>query len=171
MKRMPGAVLALVGFLGGCASATSAPPAPPAPPSGPLYAAVPPAAVPDAAVAPAKTATCEAFKRPGVLRRSAVIQTVDAGLGRWLGNVDVVRQPDKGRFKGWLLRTILSGEPCFILADLRSGDVVVRVNGKSIERPELASDVFEALRGAPGLVIDSIRAGKARAVKILIESD
>src|SRR3989442_13660 len=63
------------------------------------------------------------------------------------------------------------GDPCYRDVDVRVGDVVVRVNGKSIERPEQASDVFSSLRTAPALVVDLLRAGEPRTVSLSISEE
>jgi type II secretory pathway component PulC len=98
--------------------------------------------------------------RPGVLRRSAVDRTVRAGLGPWLhGGVVVDPAMDKKRFRGWIIRSLYPNDPCYQLVDLRPGDVVLKVNGKSIERPEAADEVFRSLSGAPALVVEFLRDG------------
>jgi len=117
-----------------------------------------PAAVTEAPPPPAPT--CTSFARPGVLRRSLVTRTVDARLGSWLaGGVVVDPFMQKGRFRGWIIRGLYPNDPCYREIDLRPGDVVSRVNGKSIERPEQANEVFESLRSAPALVVEFSRAG------------
>jgi hypothetical protein len=147
------------------ACATTAPP-----PMGPGEApAVMPGPPP---VAPVAAAPCTAFARAGVLRRSAVSRTVDAGLGQWLaGGVDVDRRLAGGRFQGWAVRSLYPGDPCYRELDVRVGDVVVRVNGKSIERPEQASEVFSSLRTAPALVVDLLREGQPRTVTLAIAEE
>jgi type II secretory pathway component PulC len=55
--------------------------------------------------------------------------------------------------------------------DVQVGDVVVRINGKSIERPEQASDVLASLRTAPALVVDLVRGGQAHRVTLAIADE
>jgi hypothetical protein len=137
--------LALVG----CAAHAPPPPVPPEPT--PVVAATPP---------PPEEPACTAFARPGVLRRSSVGRVVDGGLGRWLAAVEVDPGVSQGRFRGWVVRSLYPGDPCYRAVDLHAGDLVVKVNGKSIERPEQASDVFSSLRTAPALVVDFVRDGQ-----------
>jgi S1-C subfamily serine protease len=157
----------MLGALALAACATAAPP-----PLGPGEApAVLPGPAPVAPV-PAAEAPCTAFARAGVLRRSAVSRTLDAGLGQWLaGGVDVDRSLAGGRFQGWAVRSLYPGDPCYREVDVRVGDVVVRINGQSIERPEQASEVFSSLRTAPALVVDLLRGGQSRTVTIAIAAE
>ena len=146
MRRALGLVLLLA-----CATATPPPAVPEEPPPTPVAAPPPPPPAPP---------PCTAFVRPGVLRRSAVDRTVRAGLGPWLhGGVVVDPAMDKKRFRGWIIRSLYPNDPCYQLVDLRPGDVVLKVNGKSIERPEAADEVFRSMSSAPALVVEFLRAG------------
>lgn len=111
---------------------------------------------------------CEAFAAPDVLKRAAIVRAVDAGLGRWLAGVDIVAAKDKGRFRGWTIRRLHPGDPCYRQVDLRPGDVILRINGKTIERPEQANEVWGALRKAPALQIDYVRAGRPTSLTFRI---
>ena len=129
----------------------------------PSPAAEPPA--PDPAI-------CTALARPGVLKRSAVLRVVDAGIGRWLsGGAEVERRIAKARFQGWEIRRLYSGDPCYATVDLRPGDVVIRVNGKPIEKPEQAFDVLTGLRTAPELVVDFLRDGQPQKMTLQIADE
>jgi hypothetical protein len=147
------------------ACATASPPPAEIPPE-------PPAAVLPPPPPPPPPPACMAFARPGVLRRSALRRGVDAGLGQWLaGGVDVDRSPPRGRFQGWLVNRLYPADPCYRDIDVRVGDVVVRVNGKSVERPEVAGEVFSALRSAPALVVELVRDGQPRTVTLPIADE
>jgi hypothetical protein len=115
--------------------------------------------------------TCEMFAKPGVLKRTALARLLDAGLARWLQGVEGDRALANHRFSGWLVKSLYPGDPCYQELDLRAGDVVQKVNGKSIEKPEQAFDVAESLRTAPALVVDYLRAGQARRLSIAIADD
>ena len=135
----------------------------PAPPS--------PAAEPPQPPAP-EPATCTAFVKPGVLKRSAVVRVADAGIGRWLaGGAEVERKIAKARFQGWEIRRLYSGDPCYVTVDLRPRDVVIRVNGKPIEKPEQAFDVLTSLRTAPTLVVDFLRDGQPQKFTLQIADE
>ena len=83
-----------------------------------------------------------------MLRRVSLLRVLDAGLPRWLQGVEGDRVLAKRRFQGWLVKSIHPDDPCYQDLDLRPGDVVQKVNGKSIERPEQAFAVVESLRTA-----------------------
>jgi S1-C subfamily serine protease len=144
-------------LLAGCATAAPAP--------APLEEPPPTAEAPPPPPPPAPA--CTAFARPGVLKRSVVSKAVDGGLGRWLGNVDVDPARQDGRFRGWIIRRLV--DPCFAEVDLRPGDVVTRINGRSVERPGDANDVFVGLRTAPALVVDYTRGGAPQKLTLPIE--
>ncbi len=99
------------------------------------------------------------------LRRSAIKQTVDAGLGRWLRTVSVDPLLARGRFRGWIIRSLNSQDACYAGVDLRAGDVVTRVNGRGVEHPEEALDVWTKLPASSELVIDFLRDGQARTMR------
>ena len=108
------------------------------------------------------------FSKPGVLRRASLIRLIDAGLPRWLQGVEGDRALANHRFQGWLVKSLYPGDPCYEAIDLRSGDIVQKVNGKSIERPEQAFDVAQSLRTAPALSVDFLRDGKPHKIEIAI---
>jgi hypothetical protein len=115
--------------------------------------------------------TCDMFAKPGVLKRSAVIRLLDAGLPRWLQGVEGDRALANHRFQGWLVKSLHADDPCYKEVDLRPGDVVQKLNGKSIEKPEQAFDVAESLRTAPALTVDYLRDGKPQRLSIQIASE
>jgi S1-C subfamily serine protease len=159
------APLLLAVFVTACASTQPAPPSgePGQLGEGPTLEA--PAPAPPAAVAPA---SCDAFLRPGVLRRGNVVRAVDRGLGQWLQGVLVTAVREAGRFQGWRVEKLYPDDPCFGSVDVRPGDVVTTVNGASLERPEQANDLFQSLRAAPALRIQLVRAGSPRTVTLQI---
>lgn len=127
---------------------------------------------------PASTATlspseapppsCDARRGRDGLRRAAVVRTLDGGLGHWLQQVDVDPKLDHGRFRGWIIRTLPEGDACYADLDLRAGDVVTRINGRPVERPEEASDVWNGLRTSSALVIDFTRSGQPHTLRFKI---
>ena len=122
--------------------------------------------LPQAALPPAPAQGCEARIGADRLRRSAVKRTVDAGLGRWLQEVSVDPLLARGRFKGWIIRALPADDECYLGVDLRAGDVVTRVNGRSIERPEEALAVWVGLPASSELVVDLLRDGRARTLRL-----
>lgn len=97
----------------------------------------------------------------GALWRDEVDETVDAGLGWFLQLVEVEPSLDNGRFKGFRI-VDLRPSSYWQGVDLRPGDVVLRVNGKSIERDNEANEVFKSLKKENELRVKYLRAGRER---------
>jgi hypothetical protein len=117
---------------------------------------------------PAPAPVCDAFLRPGVLRRGTVVRAVDRGLGQWLQGVSVAPVRSGNRFQGWRVDRLHPDDPCFRALDVVPGDVVTRINGATLERPEQANGVFQSLRAAPAVRVELLRAGSARTVTLQI---
>jgi type II secretory pathway component PulC len=101
----------------------------------------------------------------GAIRRAELVTVLDAGLGRFLQGVQTEASLDDGRFVGFRLVSIYPDDPRFRSIDLKPGDVVVRVNGQSVERPEQAFQVWDGLRVASQLLIEYLRAGERREIR------
>jgi len=117
---------------------------------------------------PALPQFCTMFVKPGVLRRTALVRLIDAGLPRWMQGVEGDRALAKHRFQGWLVKSLYPNDPCYQDVDLRRGDVVQKVNGKFIEKPEQAFDVAESLRTAPAIMVEFLREGKHQRLTITV---
>lgn len=102
------------------------------------------------------------------LKRPELLRTLDAGLGAWLQGVDVEPKVERGRFQGWLVRSVYPGHPCWADVDLRAGDIVARVNNLAIERPEEAQAVWTALRTSNDIVVQLVRNGRPRTLRFSI---
>lgn len=125
---------------------------------------------PTAASAPAPRASAAAAppeEPPTVaLRRSEVQRVVREGLGAFLQHVEVEEALEGGKFKGFRVRA-LHGDG-WRGVDLQPGDVVTRVNGFSIERPDTALEAFRSLDVASELRVDYERQGAPRALRYSI---
>ncbi len=119
----------------------------------------------DAPVPSALPAGCAARVGAAGVRRSALKRAVDAGLGHWLQTVSVDPLLARGQFRGWIIRSFNSDDACLAGVDLRAGDVVTRVNGRGVEHPEEALEVWTKLPTSSELVIDFLRDGQARKVR------
>jgi hypothetical protein len=165
-----------LGVLLAAGCATTASPVPAAPAAIPSNAAEasngeapsspsPEAQAADVPASPAPPVKCAARVGADRLRRSALKRTVDAGLGRWLQTVSVDPLLARGQFRGWIIRSFNSDDACLAGVDLRAGDVVTRVNGRGVEHPEEALEVWTKLPSSSELVIDFLRDGQARKVR------
>jgi len=111
------------------------------------------------------TPVCRLFLTKNVIDRAALTQIIDAGLGSWLVNVEGDRSIIKGKFQGWVIKRLPPNDPCYQQTPVLPGDVVLRINSKSIEKPEQAFDVFESLRLATELRIEYSRQGKTQLTR------
>ncbi len=117
--------------------------------------------------APVETASSpvatEAF-----VTRAELHALLDAGLGRYLQNLETEPVLENGEFRGFRLRRIAITGPNAGLVDLRPGDVVQSLNGRSIDRPEHALEAWESLREASEIVVSLVRDGERRVVRVPI---
>ena len=103
------------------------------------------------------------------LRRSQVKAGIAKGLGYFLQNVTVEDYPVMrgNKFYGFKVKAI-SAE---LGVDILPGDVVMRVNGMSIEHPEEADAAMRTLDKASALRVDFERDGKPRTLELPITED
>lgn len=102
-----------------------------------------------------------------VLSRISVEAVIEKGLGAFLARVDVEASLKDGAFEGF--RIVRFRDAQLADAGLELGDVVHRVNGESIEKPDDALRAFESLRVASELVIECTRGGEALRLRWTIE--
>jgi type II secretory pathway component PulC len=99
--------------------------------------------------------------------RASVDAALKAGLGKFLGNLEVEAHLDKGKFVGWKI-VELRGD-MWTGVDLKPGDVVTRVNGFKIEREHEANAAFKSLAVASEIRVSIIRDGQPVEVRFAIE--
>ena len=106
------------------------------------------------------------------IRRSAVDRALAAGLGRFLGYVDLDAALDgKHHFVGWKVLELRGAPGAWDGVDLHVGDVVTRVNGFPIERDDQADHAFHSLAVASEIRLSILRDGKPAEVRISIVDD
>lgn len=112
----------------------------------------------------------ESYRRvtSGVIARGDLMRVLDRGLGRYLQNIETEPEFHQGAFVGFRILSLFPGEPDYASLDLRPGDTVTRVNGRSIERPEQAVAVWEQLRTASSLVVNYRRGAEKHALNFRI---
>jgi type II secretory pathway component PulC len=107
-----------------------------------------------------------------VLSRSAVHAAIAQGLGAFLQHVELDDKPVfvGGRFRGFRIAALR--DPAFWKGvDLKPGDVVTRVNGLPIERPEQALRAFESLDASSELRVSYERGGEPHELSYPIVDD
>ena len=102
----------------------------------------------------------------GVVNRAGLVTIVDQGLGRFLGRLRLSPVVTQGRFVGFGVTGI---DPAWGDVGLRPGDVILRVNGQPIERPEQAMAVFEGLKTASEIAVDLTREGVPATLRFRVD--
>jgi general secretion pathway protein C len=97
---------------------------------------------------------------------------VQGGLGLFLQKVALDDQPvmKNGHFRGFRITGLLDAG-FWTGVDLQPGDVVIRVNGLSIEHPEEALEAFHSVEGATELRVAYERDGQMRELTYPIVDD
>ena len=107
-------------------------------------------------------------KRSGVIIRGDLVPVLEDGLGKFLQNVETEPTFHQGSFVGFRIVSFFPGDLDYASLDLRPGDIVTMVNGRSIERPEQAVGVWESLRSAENLVVHYRRGSEELALRFRI---
>jgi hypothetical protein len=81
----------------------------------------------------------------GTMPRDSLVEVLDLGVARFLQHLDTRPLKAQGRFVGWKLLAFFPGDERFSGGAVRAGDTVLRVNGRSIERPESFKTVWDSL--------------------------
>lgn len=131
----------------------SAPPAETSPPRAPAAGRSP------AAELVAKDRVSYAGAR-GTIRRQELLTVLDRSPAAFLRSVESEPHIEARRFRGWRIVSFFASDPRFGDIDLRSGDVVTRINGRTIEQPDHFFVVWQELRAARELRVDLLRNGK-----------
>jgi type II secretory pathway component PulC len=120
----------------------------------------------------AKQARAEAGLPPevdgGSIPRDALKAELANGIGRFFQQVRPEPVVSRGRFVGWRIVTLFPSRPDVHVTGLQAGDIVLRVNGESVERPEDFKAVWDKLGDASQLVIEIERAGESTSVRYAI---
>lgn len=132
----------------------------------------PAAAPPPSEPAPAPVAEPEPPpERPegdGTIARAELEPILEAGLGRFLQGVETEPVLEGGRFVGFRLISLYPNDERMADVGLSPGDVIERVNGQPIERPEQALSVWNSLRVASELWIEFQRGEEERELRFEI---
>ena len=105
----------------------------------------------------------------GEIPRAALQAELARGVGRFLQQVRAEPVVSRGRFMGWRLATLFPNRADVKVQALKTGDVVLRVNGQSIERPEEFVSLWNSLATADQLVLDVQRGTETTTVRYTIK--
>jgi len=104
------------------------------------------------------------------IARADVDAVLREGPGRFLQGIITEPVRDDGEFVGFRLARFFPGDSRFEDVDLRRGDVILRVNGTRIERPEHLLEVWHGLSDADELTVRYRRGGQERQISYRIVS-
>ncbi len=102
--------------------------------------------------------------RTGIIARTRLDQTLDAGVGHFLSSVDVSPHLQDGRFAGWVVERFDSQ-----WVDLLPGDIVKSVNGARIETPAQVQALWLQLTDAEQIQVSVIRAQAPFELRFTVE--
>jgi hypothetical protein len=103
--------------------------------------------------------------------RVEVMRVMSPGMGAFLQRLEVREQLVDGRFRGFRIMD-LRGDPGFWRGtDLKPGDVVTRVNGRSIGHYKEAYKVWQSLATANLLEVEYERAGRPSVWRLVIHDE
>lgn len=112
-----------------------------------------PASAPAAAAK--KTAPARPRRRSGEIARADLERVLEAGPGRLLARVEVKASVTGGRFIGWeVVRNPWDD------VDLVAGDVILSVNGRTLEHPLELKVLWDDLRKANAIAVEVNRKGE-----------
>jgi len=100
----------------------------------------------------------EPLPSPSWFRRSDLMHVLDRGPADFLASIEQDPLVERGQFHGWIFRGWRDRR--YAIANLRPGDIIVRVSGRPIERPDQFQEVWESLRAATELVLELRRDGQ-----------
>jgi hypothetical protein len=126
-----------------------------------------PAPPPPPASMPASAPASRPAGPTGVITRAELKAFLDRGMPAFIANVIVDRYPRarSRRFRGWRIVEFFPGDPRFAHVDLKPGDVVLRVNQRSIERPDQFVGVWGSLGQIRELVVEVLRQREVRVLR------
>lgn len=108
----------------------------------------------------------------GTISRPELLAVLERGIPHFLRRVEVEAERPEGRFVGWRLLQLFPQDPALLEASvLKPGDIVLRVNSHSIERPEQFKTVWDSLAGGSEIVFDIVRGDQPSRVRYLVSDD
>lgn len=102
--------------------------------------------------------------RSGMIARAQLDETLAAGVGVFLGGVDVAPHLQDGRFAGWEIERFDNA-----WVDLLPGDIVRSVNGARIETPAQVQSLWLKLKGSEEILVSVIRGEAAFDLRFTVQ--
>ena len=105
----------------------------------------------------------EPSRQGGEIARADLNRVLDAGPGAFLARTEVKARLVKGQFRGW--QVVRSP---YTQIDLVPGDVVMSVNGRTLEHPVDLERLWRDLRAANAIEVDVDRGGRRFALRFAV---
>jgi len=102
----------------------------------------------------------------GVVDRAGLTAIVEQGLGRMLGRLQLRPTLEGNRFRGFRVAGL---DAQWSTSGVRTGDIITRLNGQPIERPEQAMVAFDSLRVASEIAVEIVRDSKPMRLRYRVE--
>jgi len=100
--------------------------------------------------------------------RARLRAELDRGIGRFFQQIRVKAEVSHGQFMGWRLVSLFTERSDVHVQGLQAGDVLLRINDASVERPEAFKSVWDSLRTADSLSFDIERNGHPMKLRFKI---
>jgi type II secretory pathway component PulC len=104
----------------------------------------------------------------GSISRNELRAELGRGIGRFLQNVKTEAVLSHGHFIGWRVLALFPKRTDVQVKGIKAGDVLVKVNGQSVERPEDFKSIWDSLDTAKELILDIERDGQPSALRYSI---
>lgn len=98
----------------------------------------------------------------GTLERAEVDEVLLAGPQAFIGKIRVTPAMLADKFVGFRLEELFPDDVRFRKVDLHAGDILLRINGQPIERPDDFLKIWEQLKVAQELRIEYLRGAMVR---------
>jgi type II secretion system protein C len=117
-----------------------------------------------------KISFVEPETKPGdfLIPRKIYDEWLRRGASYFIRQVSVTPIEENEEFVGFRLDTIFEDHVLFTQGEIRQGDIVQRINGLPIGRPEQFMKVWDALKGRPSLTVHIIRSGQPLIINWVI---
>lgn len=163
MRRTPRAALELIPILAAVGAVALAACGSRAPPAQGVEQVEEPDDARAAAAESAPGADSATSPRDGKIARADLNRVLDAGPGAFLARTEVKARLDKGQFRGW--QVVRSP---YEKIDIEPGDVVLSINGRTLEHPVDLERLWRDLRAANAIDVDVDRGGRKFALRFSV---
>lgn len=110
---------------------------------------------------PEPEAAIDEAPRPAfTIYRDELVVVLDRGLQPLIADVNLRPAVEDDRFVGWRIQFLKPTESPYRASAVRPGDVLTKVNGQALERPDQMMAVWKTLRDSDAITFSVIRAGK-----------